>query len=352
MKFFSRISISKKSSLNFRGKDFFILSKSFFIFKKSSSFFKKESFFRPIKMRFSIQEQNGKKMFFHVPAAAHKATRLHLTTIKTIHERGGNPIYHRKFDNKLFEIRKEDPIKLITIEGEDFFSLEEIQAKFNLSSTKFLNQVKNDKFAKKIDWISPELFPGNATDTEEIDELEVLREEMKSQFEKFQEEMKSSQAEIERLSSRVETLEKEKAQPEENSAKLPVPTGAIFKTTKLLSLAHFEPKAFANFIRWGIIGQLSACTPLREKYVLLNTARTYLPDLIEQIITNHLIPEHMVTPGSELAKVFFERNLLLSEGIRGAEGKRMTRATGMIGRVRRLDPETIHTVAREMMKLI
>ena len=127
-------------------------------------------------MRFSIQEQNGKKMFFHVPAAAHKATGLHLTTIKTILERGGNPIYHRKFDNKLFEIRKEDPIKLITIEGEDFFSLEEIQAKFNLSPTKFLNQVKNDKFAKKIDWISPELFPGNASDTEEIDELEVLRE--------------------------------------------------------------------------------------------------------------------------------------------------------------------------------
>ena len=273
-------------------------------------------------MRFSIQEQNGKKMFFHVPAAAHKATGLHLTTIKTILERGGNPIYHRKFDSKLFEIRKEDPIKLITIEGEDFFSLEEIQAKFNLSPTKFLNQVKNDKFAKKIDWISPELFPGNASDTEEIDELEVLREEMKFQFEKFQEEMKSqfekfqeklksSQAEIERLSSRVETLEKEKAQlkefqPEENSAKLPVSTGEIFKTTKLLSIAQFDPKAFANFIRWGIIGQLSACTPLREKYVLLNAARLYLPDLIEQIITNHLIPEHMGTPGSELAKVFLK----------------------------------------------
>ena len=39
-------------------------------------------------MRFSIQEQNGKKMFFHSPAAANKATGLHLTTIKTILERG------------------------------------------------------------------------------------------------------------------------------------------------------------------------------------------------------------------------------------------------------------------------
>ena len=62
-------------------------------------------------MRFSIQEQNGKKMFFHSPAAANKVTGLHLTTIKTILERGGNPTYHRKSDNKLFEIRKEDPIK-------------------------------------------------------------------------------------------------------------------------------------------------------------------------------------------------------------------------------------------------
>ena len=322
-------------------------------------------------MRFSIQEQNGKKMFFHVPAAAHKATGLHLTTIKTILERGGNPIYHRKFDNKLFEIRKEDPIKLLVIEGEDFFSLEEIQAKFNLSPTKFLNQVKNDKFAKKIDWISPELFPGNASDTEEIDELE----EMRLQFEKFQEEfrssqaeierlfsrVKSSQAEIERLSSRVETLEasleKEKAQlkefpSEENSAKLHAPAGEIFKTTKLLTIADFDPKVFANFIRWGIIGDLSACKPLRDKYVLFNNARTFLPDLIEQIITKHIIPEHMGTPGSELAKAFFERNMLLREGTKGAEGKRMTRGMGMIGRVRRLDPETIHTVAREMMKLI
>ena len=109
-------------------------------------------------------------MFFHSPAAANKVTGLHLTTIKTILERGGNPTYHRKSDNKLFEIRKEDPIKILEIEGEDFFSLEEIQAKFGLSPTKFLNQVKNDQFAKKIDWISPELFPGNESETEKIDE--------------------------------------------------------------------------------------------------------------------------------------------------------------------------------------
>ena len=77
------------------------------------------------------------------------------------------------------------------IEGEDFFSLEEIQAKFGLSPTIFLNQVKNDKFAKRIDWISPELFPGGEAkrakqDVEKPDEIKILREEMKSQFEKYQ----------------------------------------------------------------------------------------------------------------------------------------------------------------------
>ena len=164
-------------------------------------------------MRFSIQEQNGKKMFFHSPAAANKVTGLHLTTIKTILERGGNPTYHRKSDNKLFEIRKEAPIKILEIEGEDFFSLEEIQAKFGLSPTKFLNQVKNDQFAKKIDWISPELFPGNESETEKIDELEILREqfekyqaEMRSQFEKYQVEMSNLHAEIDRLSAKVASL--------------------------------------------------------------------------------------------------------------------------------------------------
>ena len=61
-------------------------------------------------------------MFFHSPAAANKVTGLHLTTIKTILERGGNPTYHRKSDNNSLKSGKEDPIKILEIEGEDFFS--------------------------------------------------------------------------------------------------------------------------------------------------------------------------------------------------------------------------------------
>ena len=125
--------------------------------------------------------------------------------------------------------------KFSEIEGEDFFSLEEIQAKFGLSPTKFLNQVKNDQFAKKIDWISPELFSGseasNESETEKIDErseaelaLEVLREEMRSQFEKYQAEMSNLHAEISRLSAKVASLA---SRPAEVS---PPPQEKIFKS--------------------------------------------------------------------------------------------------------------------------
>ena len=43
------------------------------------------------KMRFSIQEQNGKKMIFHSPAEAHKVTGVHSQPSKTTLERGANP---------------------------------------------------------------------------------------------------------------------------------------------------------------------------------------------------------------------------------------------------------------------
>ena len=231
-------------------------------------------------MRFSIQEQNGKKMFFHSPAAANKVTGLHLTTIKTILERGGNPTYHRKSDNKLFEIRKEDPIKILEIEGEDFFSLEEIQAKFGLSPTKFLNQVKNDQFAKKIDWISPELFPGNESETEKIDELEVLREqfekyqaEMRSQFEKYQAEMSNLHAEISRLSAKVETLEASLAsRPAEVS---PPPQEKIFKSKTVFPLDSFNINSIARFIRKGIIGKIQSSGPKTHRYVLIDGRREF-----------------------------------------------------------------------------
>ena len=300
-------------------------------------------------MRFSIQEQNGKKMFFHSPAAANKVTGLHLTTIKTILERGGNPTYHRKSDNKLFEIRKEAPIKILEIEGEDFFSLEEIQAKFGLSPTKFLNQVKNDKFAKKIDWISPELFPGNESETEKIDELEILREqfekfqaEMRSQFEKYQAEMSNLHAKISRLSAKVASLA---SRPAEVSP----PAQEVFKSKTVFPLDSFNIKSIARFIRTGIIGKIQSSGPKTHRYVLIEGRKEYLPDLVEQIIRDHIVPV-MENETQE------EREKRLN-GYMESKGKKIDGLTfGELSALRRglrtLDPMVIVDISKELMKLI
>ena len=144
-------------------------------------------------------------MFFHFIPAAEKATGLSRQTIRDVLERG-NKVYHRQSDHKLFSFSKEDPILIAKIEGEDFFSLEEIHEKLGLTPTKFLNQIKKNKFAKKIDWISDELFPEKLKQEKEpdlLEEFEKFREEMNSQLKKLREEN-------ERLSSRVATLEAEK----------------------------------------------------------------------------------------------------------------------------------------------
>ena len=307
-------------------------------------------------MRFSIQEQNGKKMFFHSPAAANKVTGLHLTTIKTILERGGNPTYHRKSDNKLFEIRKEDPIKILEIEGEDFFSLEEIQAKFGLSPTKFLNQVKNDQFAKKIDWISPELFPGNESETEKIDErseaelaLEVLREqfekyqaEMRSQFEKYQAEMSNLHAEISRLSAKVASLT---SRPAEVSP----PAQEVFKSKTVFPLDSFNINSIARFIRKGIIGKIQSSGPKTHRYVLIDGRKEYLPDLVEQIIRDHIVPVMENETQEEKTK---RLNKYMELKGKKFDGLTIGELAALRRGLRTLDPMVIVDISKELMKLI
>ena len=309
-------------------------------------------------MRFSIQEQNGKKMIFHSPAEAHKVTGVHFTTIKTTLERGANPIYHRKSDNKLFEIRKEDPIRLIMIEGEDFFSLEEIQAKFGLSPTIFLNQVKNDKFAKRIDWISPELFPGGEAKRAKPDEIKILRsqfekyqEEMKSQFEKYQTEISKFQAEIDRLSAKVEALEKEKtgafgSLPGNRSSQEAKPK--VFNPPGTFDSLFFNFKSLAKFIRNGFVN-IRSDGPKTHRYVLVNDKREYLPDLVKQIFQDHILPA--LEYGSEEEK---ERKFEAIDNIFKTTKTGMTLGEffALRRRIRKLEETTIMEVVAEVMKLI
>ena len=263
----------KKSSPNFH----FSFSIRFF---KMNLFFKKQNtFFSPNKMRFSVEVQDEPKMFFHVIPAAEKATGLSRQTIRSVLKRG-NHSYHRKSDNKLFFIIPEDPILIAKIEGEDFFSLEEIQEKLGLTPTIFLNQIKSGQFAKKIDWISDELFPEKAKQEKEPDELEVLREEMKFQFEKFQTEMAKFQEEIDRLSAKVEKLEKEKASlPVATAEVSPKPEAQeenqqspIFQSKTALERTTFTEKNMARFIKDGIVDikegfwHISICPTFNRKF--------------------------------------------------------------------------------------
>ena len=295
-------------------------------------------------------------MFFHSFPAAEKATGLNRQTIRDVLERG-NKVYHRKADHKLFHISKEDPILVARIEGEEFFSLEEIQTKLGLSPTRFLNQIKSGKFAKKIDWISDELFPERNQQEKEPDKLEEIKsqleemklqferkiEEMKLQFERKMEEIKSQleeemksqlqkkQEEIDRLSSRDSTQEK------------------IFKSKTVFPLDSFNINSIARFIRRGIIGKIQSSGPKTHRYVLIDGRKEFLPDLVEQIIRDHIVPVMENETQEEKTKRL--------NGYMESKGKKIDGLTfGELSALRRglrtLDPMVIVDISKELMKLI
>ena len=324
-----------------------------------SIFLQKTTFFSPYKMRFSIEIQNEPKMFFHSLPAAEKATGLNRKTIQDVLERG-NKVYHRKSDHKLFTISKEEPILVAKIEGEDFFSLEEIHEKLGLSPTRFQNQIKSGKFAKKIDWISDELFPGNESETEKPDEIKILREEMRSQFEKYQEEMRSQfekyQAEIDRLSAKVETLEKEKAGafgslPAEFRSQAKPGEEAkpkVFNPPGTFDSLSFNFKSLAKFIRNGFVN-IRSDGPKTHRYVLVNGKKEYLPDLVKQIFQDHILPA--MEYGSEE-----ERKKKMEAISNNFDAKKAGMSLGEFFALRRkiriLEETTIMEVVAEVMKLI
>ena len=305
-------------------------------------------------MRFSIEIQNEPKMFFHSLPAAEKATGLNRKTIQDVLERG-NKVYHRKSDHKLFTISKEEPILVAKIEGEDYFSLEDIHEKLGLSPTRFLNQIKSGKFAKKIDWISDELFPGNESETEKIDELEILREEMRSQFEKFQAETRSQfekyQAEIDRLSAKVETLEKEKAGafgslPAEQSSQEGKPK--VFNPPGTFDSLCFNFKSLAKFIRNGFVN-IRSDGPKTHRYVLVNDKREYLPDLVKQIFQDHILPAMEYGCEEERKK----KMEAISDIFKTTKtGMTLGEFFALRRRIRKLEETTIMEVVAEVMKLI
>ena len=293
-------------------------------------------------MRFSVQVQDEPKMFFHSFPAAEKATGLNRQTIRDVLERG-NKVYHRKADHKLFHISKEDPILVARIEGEEFFSLEEIHTKLGLTPTRFLNQIKSGKFAKKIDWISDELFPERNQQVKKSDEMVKLQEKFQMEISKLQEKIDWLSAKVEKLEA-SSSLEKEKA-----SCPTEVSPQEVFKASGTFSVNAFNIQSLAKFIRNGIVGEIQSNGPKTHKSVLFNNKQEYLPDLVKQIIQEHILPE--INRGTEEEK---QINLqkLCSEYNSKATGLSLGAFSALRRQLRRLEPTFILEVTKEVMKLI
>ena len=100
-------------------------------------------------MKFSIQEEGGEKqIFFTFKEASEKTGILSKRIAETL--RSGRNKYFRRSDKKTFWIQNEETTPFIQIDGEDFFTAEEIQERFGISRTLFLvNFVKR----KLTSWI-------------------------------------------------------------------------------------------------------------------------------------------------------------------------------------------------------
>ena len=95
-------------------------------------------------MKFSIQEEGQEKqIFFTFKEASEKTGILSKRIAQTL--RSGRNKYFRRVDKKTFWIQTEESSPFIQIDGEDFFSADEIQERFGVSRTFFFNQLAKKK---------------------------------------------------------------------------------------------------------------------------------------------------------------------------------------------------------------
>ena len=95
-------------------------------------------------MKFSIQEEaSEKQIFFTFRDASEKPGIPSKTIVRVL--KSGNNKYFRRADKKTFWIQEEESSPFIQIDGEDFFSADEIQERFGLARTLFFNQLAKKK---------------------------------------------------------------------------------------------------------------------------------------------------------------------------------------------------------------
>ena len=115
-------------------------------------------------MKFSIQEEGQDKQIFFTFKEASEKTGLTTKTIARV-LRSGRTKYFRRSDKKTFWIQTEESSPFIQIDGEDFFTAEEIQERFGVSRTVLFNQLckKRTHFldsqekSHEVNWVSPRL---------------------------------------------------------------------------------------------------------------------------------------------------------------------------------------------------
>ena len=95
-------------------------------------------------MKFSIQEEGQDKQIFFTFKEASTQMGLPSKVILRVLQ-SGQQKYVRRSDKKVFWIQEEEQSPFIQVDGEDFFTAEQIQERFGLSRTVFFNQLQKKK---------------------------------------------------------------------------------------------------------------------------------------------------------------------------------------------------------------
>ena len=95
-------------------------------------------------MKFSIQEEGQEKQIFFTFKEASEKTGIPSKVIVRVLQSGRNK-YFRRSDKQVFWIQEEEREPFVQIDGEDFFTAEEIQERFGVSRTVFFNQLAKKK---------------------------------------------------------------------------------------------------------------------------------------------------------------------------------------------------------------
>ena len=137
-------------------------------------------------MKFSIQEEGhpgepspDKQIFFTFKEASVQTGLPSKVILRVL--QSGQQKYVRRSDKKVFWIRGEETEPFIQVDGQDFFTAEEIQETFGLSRTVFFNQLQKKKThfldsqekSHEVTWKSPRLehFLSKLKETAALDTL-------------------------------------------------------------------------------------------------------------------------------------------------------------------------------------